>query len=87
MRTSVSIPRSVTLIQPLEPFAAIASREAAEEAGVEPKTLRLSGSDVSGDVRIDMPAAMIMANASKLAVAGDAIFTAKHIDGSVACWC
>jgi len=82
--TSVSIPRSVTLIQPLEPFAAIASREAAEEAGVEPKTLRLSGSDVSGDVRIDMPAAMIMANASKLAVAGDAIFTAKHIDGSAA---
>ena len=70
---SASVISSVTLIQAANPFAAIA-------AGT--KTLVLSGSDVSGDVRIDMPAAMIMANASKLSVAGDAIFTAKHIDGS-----
>ena len=70
---SASVTSSVTLIQAANPFAAIAAGS---------KTLLLSGSDVSGDVRIDMPAAMIMANASKLSVAGDAIFTAKDVDGS-----
>ena len=72
--SSVSVTDTVTLVQAQNPFAAIA-------AGT--KILKLSGEDVTGDVRIDLPAMSVTANSSAIAVAGDAIFTAKHIDGSV----